>query len=328
MGTLTFFLRMLLFLFVAAVYAITPEEQFQNFISTYGKRYDSEEEFTKRFGIFRDNLLRIERDNEEHIKVYNGEAVFGVTKFSDLTQAEFKNIYLRARPTNVPDEGRVVSGFKGPVAESVDWVAKGATTPIKDQGFCGSCWAFSAVEAIESFGFLAGKFDNITKLSTQQVCSCDKKDGGCDGGDTITAYKYVIKNDGLTSFANYPYTSGSTGKSGKCNTAEEHHPVIQELSYKVMKKGEDTMKTAMNVGPVSICAAAAAWDHYKGGILKKCSGQIDHCAQVVGYVTGPDNYWVIKNSWGTKWGENGYMRLEMGKNLCKISNEVTYPTFD
>merc|ERR1712130_770272 len=211
MGTLTFFLRMFLFLFVTAVYGIAPEEQFQDFISTYGKRYDSEEEFTKRFGIFRDNLVRVEKQNAEHIKVYNGEAVFGITKFSDLTPAEFKAIYLRAEANNIPDERRVVPDVNGPLADTVDWVSKGACTSVKDQGQCGSCWAFSAVEAIESYGHLNGNY-TLSKLSTQQV-----------------------------------------------NSSE--------------------------------------------------------------------NYWRIKNSWGTTWGEKGFIRVMMGKNLCKVSNDVTYPTF-
>jgi len=316
---------MLYFLFLTAVYAITPEEQFQDFISTYGKRYDSEEEFAKRFGIFRDNLLMVEKQNTEHIKVYNGEAVFGVTKFSDLTPAEFKAMYLTAKPNNIPDEKRVVPHVNGPLANDVDWVSQGATTPVKDQGQCGSCWAFSAVEAVESYGMLAKKY-NLTKLSTQQVNSCDKKDGGCNGGNTESAYDYMVKNGGLTSFSNYPYTSGTTTRTGKCNTAKEKQVVESITGFKSVAKGEDNLKTALNAGPVSICVAAMSFQSYTGGILKFCLGSIDHCVQAVGYSTSGD-YWRVKNSWGTTWGEKGFIRLKMGKNICKISNDATYPTF-
>jgi len=316
---------MLLYLTIAAVFAITPEEQFQDFISTYGKRYDSEEEFTKRFGIFRDNLLRVEKQNEEHIKLYDGEAVFGVTKFSDLTPTEFKAMYLRAKANNIPDEKRVVPEFDGPLADEVDWVAKGACTPVKDQGQCGSCWAFSAVEAVESYGFLNHKY-NLTKLSTQQVNSCDKVDLGCNGGNTESAYDYIRKNGGLTSFANYPYTSGTTSRTGMCKKDKAKDVVESITGYKSVAKGESNLKTALNSGPVSICVAAAAFQTYTHGILKLCPGQIDHCVQAVGYSTSGD-YWRVKNSWATSWGEKGFIRLKMGKNICKISDDVTYPTF-
>jgi len=327
-GTLTFFLRMLLLLFVAAVYAITPEEQFQDFISTYGKRYADEKEFTKRFGIFRDNLLRIEKQNAEHIKVYNGEAVFGVTKFSDLTPAEFKNIYLKAKPNNIPDEERVVPDFKGPLADSIDWCAKGLCTAIKDQGDCGSGWAFSAVSAMESYAVLSGIY-NLTELSVQQVNSCDMVDTGCDGGDTKSAYNYIVKNRGVTSQRNYPYFSGISGYTEKCKLRQSQQIVANMNGFKSITLGEDNLKVAVNAGPVSICVAAQDWNNYKGGVLKACSGEVDHCAQVVGYSTSTDDgdYWIVRNSWGHSWGEGGLIRIQMGNDLCKISDEITYPTF-
>lgn len=317
---------MLFFLFLAASYAaeITPEvaAKFQDFQHQYGKEYPTTEEFVNRLSIFADNLLMVERQNIDHVKI-GGEEVFGVTKFMDLTPEEFKATYLRAKPTNTPDESRIALP-EVRLADKVDWVAKGATTKVKDQGQCGSCWAFSAVDAIESYGFLNGSYD-LVELSTQQVNACDKTDGGCNGGDTITAYKYVQKK-GIETEKDYPYTSGG-GRTGLCKYSESDVKVNIK-GHVVLKKDEDVVKTGTNSGPLSICVAAGAFQTYNKGILKLCPGAIDHCVQIVGYDdTGATPYWRVRNSWASDWGEEGYIRLEQGKNICKIANEATYPTF-
>jgi C1A family cysteine protease len=315
----------LAFLGVASGALITPEitQAFQRFQTKYGKTYASGAEFTKRLGVFADNLEMVNRQNEEHI-LMGGEAVFGITKFMDLTPDEFKTQFLTYQER---DWSNVTTWTPPPteIATSVDWVAQGLTTPVKDQGQCGSCWAFSATEAIESYAKLSGKYD-LMKLSPQQITACDKTDGGCNGGNTETAYQYVKSAGGIETEASYPYTAG-TGITGICK-AKPANFVVSIDGYTSVTKGEDNLKTALNAGPVSVCLAATAFQTYTSGILKMCPGFIDHCVQAVGYDDGVSTpYWTIRNSWNTDWGEKGYIRIEQGKDLCKVANDVTFPTF-
>jgi len=317
---------MLFLLFLATAYAtkITPEvtQAFKDFQVKYNKTYETLEESIKRLEVFAENLEKVERQNKEHVAI-GGEEVFGVTKFMDLSAAEFKQKYLTAQPNNVADSERVQPDLSRPQALDIDWRTKGVVTTIKDQGQCGSCWAFSAVDAIESYGVLNGKY-TLTKLSTQQVNACDKVDGGCNGGNTESAYEYVSKAGGIETEQDYPYTSGG-GRTGICKF--EASKVAYKISgYKSIAKGEDNVHAAMTDGPLSICVAAEAFQTYNSGILKLCPGGIDHCVQAIGYDDSA-NYWLVRNSWGTSWGEKGFIRMEQGKNICKIGNDATYPTF-
>lgn len=315
---------MLFFLFLFGAYAtkITPDValSFSSFQAKYGKSYSSTEEFTKRLGIFADNLNRNVKLNAEHVAA-GGEEVFGITKFMDLTQEEFKGMYLTAKPNTVADEDRVVP--QNTNADDVDWRTKGVLTPVKDQGQCGSCWAFSAVDAIESYAKLFGNY-SLKELSTQQVNACDKVSLGCNGGNTEDAYEYVVQAGGIETESDYPYTAGG-GRTGTCKF-QAGKVAVKITGYKSVAEGEDYLLPALQDGPVSVCVAANAFQTYSGGILKLCPGRIDHCVQAVGVVQS-DNYWIVRNSWGTSWGEEGFIRLEMGKNICKIGNDVTYPTF-
>jgi cathepsin F/cysteine peptidase B len=264
---------------------------FARFQQQYGKSY-SNAQFSKRLGIFADNLERINEQNRQHILV-GGEAVFGVTQFSDLTPEEFKAMYLTYRPSN-SSEPRVNVLLDGAPATVVDWRTKGAVTDVKDQGQCGSCWAFSATEAIESYSFLNdGK---LLSLSAQQITSCDKTDSGCGGGWPHNAYDYVHKAGGIETSADYPYTSGG-GSTGVCkfNAAKV---AVKVAGYKSVAAGESNLKAALNNGPVSVCLAADAFQSYHGGILRSCPGQVDHCVQAVGYDDGNSPpYWIVRNSW-------------------------------
>jgi C1A family cysteine protease len=294
---------------------------FARFQEEYGKTY-SDVEFTKRLGIFAQNLERINEQNRQHI-LLGGEAVFGVTQFSDLTPEEFKGMYLTYQPSN-SSLPRVNVELDGAPATVVDWRTKGAVTDVKDQGQCGSCWAFSATEAIESYSFLNdGK---LVSLSPQQITSCDKTDGGCNGGNTETAYGYVHKAGGIETSADYPYTSGG-GSTGICKF-DASKIAVKITGYKSVARGETNLKSALNNGPVSVCLAAEAFQSYRSGILRSCPGSVDHCVQAVGYDDGnTPAYWTVRNSWAKSWGEQGYIRIASGSDLCKISDDVTYPTF-
>lgn len=292
---------------------------FNEFAKKHGKQY-SDAEWPVRLGVFADNLERVNKLNAEHL-LLSGSAVHGITKFMDLTPEEFKQMYLTYIPSN-STRARVSITLDGPMADDVDWRTKGAVTAVKDQMQCGSCWAFSATEAIESYNFLAGK--DLLDLSPQQIVSCDKVDQGCNGGNTETAYQYVQKAGGIELDKDYPYTSGA-GNTGKCKVDTSKF-AAKVTGYTSISKGETNLQAALNNGPVSICLAATAFQTYNSGILKSCPGQVDHCVQAVGY-DSVDKYWIVRNSWNTNWGEDGYIRIEMGKDLCKISDDATFPTF-
>merc|ERR1712080_455778 len=209
------------------------------------------EEWAKRHAIFKENMLKVAEMNAEHVLI-NGEAVYGVTKFSDLTVEEFENNYLGYVPSNAT-KTYVDVRVDGPAANDIDWVSKGAVTPVKDQGRCGSCWAFSATTAIESYAELAGK--GLKVLSAQQINSCDKRDGGCNGGNTETAYQYVKGAGGIELNSDYPYTSGG-GQTGSCKF-NSGRIAVSISGYHSVSRGESALKNALNEGPASVCLAAS-----------------------------------------------------------------------
>lgn len=317
------YLTLLLAAFASAV-TITPEvtQSFAQFAEKYGKTY-SADEYAKRVTIFAQNLERAKALNKGQ-DMLGGESVHGITKFMDLTPEEFSAIYLNYIPHDEPRESITYSNATD--ADVVDWRTKGVLTAVKDQGQCGSCWAFSATEAIESYAKLSGKY-GLIELSPQQINSCDTVDGGCNGGNTETAYKYVQDAGGLVTESDFPYTSGTTGRTGEC-TFDESQVKVSINGFTSVSQGEDNLKSALNDGPVSVCVAANAFQTYSGGVLKYCPGQIDHCVQAVGYdTTGDQSYWIIRNSWAESWGEDGFIRVIMGKDACKVADDVTFPTF-
>jgi len=210
-------------------------------------------------------------------------------------------------------------------------------TAIKDQGQCGSCWAFSATEEIESMWYMAG--NAIPTLAPQQIVDCDTVDQGCNGGNTETAYAYVTQAGGLDTEASYPYTSGDSGSAGNCQVVTSSFAAkVNNYTYAIPPcddscdhQDENALRQQLTtVGPLSICVDAAPWQDYSGGIMTgdECPhdvGSLDHCVQLVGY-DWPNKYWTVRNSWATSWGENGYIRLSTGENTCGVGDDVTIAT--
>jgi len=225
-----------------------------------------------------------------------------------------------------------------------DWTTRGAVSPVKDQGQCGCCWAFSAAETVESSVFLATAttpqpLQQAPDLSVQQLVSCDKQDYGCDGGNPVTAYGYLTKTVwGLDSELDYPYTSGKTEQTGNCTWDGNRVVEVTSWNFAVNPcqsadctgQDEDDLKAALVIyGPLSVLVNAATWDSYSSGVLQgECPGaldDLDHAVQLVGYdSTGSTPYWKVRNSWGTGWGEEGYIRIPMGENACGIADQATY----
>jgi len=314
--------------FHSKLYDEQAKAQFADFMLEYNKVYSTAEEFDLRFSNFKDNLAKI-------AALQGSSAVFGVTKFSDMSEEEFRNTMLMPnRPERTFDTVPVI-GSDEPLAapDSFDWRTKSAVTPVKDQGQCGSCWAFSATEAIESAWILKGHATPSTvNLSPQQIVDCDTIDGvqGCNGGYTESAYDYIKQAGGEEPISAYPYTA----ENGQCKFKAAD--VVAKISgYSTISKTESALPNNLaTIGPLSICLDASKWQNYKSGVmtnreccLTKCT--LDHCVQLVGYnSTAPTPYWIVRNSWNTNWGIDGYIYLEMNKDTCGITTDITWPTSD
>jgi len=291
----------------------------EQFKADHGKVYATMEEEIIRFGHFLTNVQLADERNAEEAAV-NGTGIHGVTRFADMSQDEFKKFFL-ASIAPAKTDSEVASVAAPPAgATSTDWTGV-LTTPVKNQGQCGSCWAFSATEQIESDTMrLTGK---SYILSPQQVTSCTPfPSQGCNGGWTENAYNYVTKAGGIEQESDYPYKS-MTGNTGTCSASTSKFVTTVKKYYTV--NGETNMANyVLGTGPLSVCVDAMTWNTYTGGIMSVCGKNIDHCVQAVGVNTGSGGYWKVRNSWGTSWGESGYIRLSYGQNTCGITNDPTY----
>jgi hypothetical protein len=311
----------------AILYSESPATQtylWNAFKSEYGKTYNSEQEEAKRFETFLVNLAIIDQRNEKA----NGTATHGINKFTDMSVAEFKETHLNYEPT-----GRKATSFDSsiePMPEGtktlVDWTGT-LTTPVKDQGYCGSCWAFSATEQIESDYMRTAGTEYI--LSAQQITTCSYYNiiaGGCNGGNTEKAFTYA--EGGVELDSDYEYTSGDAGVTGTCSSDSSKY-VVKTTGYTSVSSsssGESAMATYVSgTGPLSVCVDAEEWSSYTSGVLSTCGTSVDHCVQAVGIdTTASTPYWKVRNSWGTSWGESGYIRLEYGSNMCEIASDANY----
>jgi C1A family cysteine protease len=300
----------------------------ESFKMEHSKSYDTMEEESRRFNIFLENLKVADNRNRDELKA-GGSAVHGITKFSDLSQAEFESRFLTADISMKRSDAEVLNIDSAPEASAglVDWSGK-FTTPVKDQGYCGSCWAFSATEQIESDSMRTLGTSYI--LSPEQIVQCDTTSSGCNGGWTEHAYNYVKKAGGIEQNSDYPYSSYQ-GVTGSCKVTASKF-VIGVTSYTTISGSSASAKESnmasymQKTGPLSVCVDASSWNSYHGGIMTSCGNRVDHCVQAVGVDASTNGYWKVRNSWGTSWGESGYIRLAYGKNTCDITNDPTYVT--
>jgi hypothetical protein len=300
---------------------------FEAWTRALGRKYADAGERARRAAAFEANAAAIAAHNaraDAGLSSYR----LGVNHLSDLSADEFAATYLRpferARPAG--HEARLPTAG---LAESVDWRTQGAVTPVKDQGRCGSCWSFSTTGAVEgAFAIATGA---LRSLSEQQLCDCSAKEGdhACAGGLMDHGFQYVIDNGGLDSEAEYTYVSGN-GTDYKCWTQAEARRVATIDSFKdVPPSDEAQLAAAVGAQPVSVAIEAdkAVFQHYKSGVFDGvgCGTRLDHGVLAVGYAPG---YWIVKNSWGATWGEQGYIRMARGVNAsgaCGITLQASYP---
>ncbi|XVE53984.1 hypothetical protein DITRI_Ditri03aG0046400 [Diplodiscus trichospermus] len=290
----------------------------------HGKRYESVEEMKLRFQIFKDNLDLIKSTNKKRLPY-----ALALNQFADWTWEEFQQHRLgAAQNCSATTKGNhpltdVV------LPESKDWREAGIVSPVKDQGSCGSCWTFSTTGALEAAYHQA--FGKGISLSEQQLVDCAGafNNFGCNGGLPSQAFEYIKYNGGLDTEEAYPYTA----KDGQCKFSSENIGVQVIDSVNITLGSEDELKHAVAlVRPVSVAfQVVTSFRFYKGGVYTsdKCgstSMDVNHAVLAVGY--GVENgipYWLIKNSWGAEWGDNGYFKMEMGKNMCGVATCASYP---
>lgn len=276
-------------------------ELFQKWASVHNKQYGTVQEMTYRIGLFYKTLLKVTAHNKS-----GATWTEGLNQFSDMTLEEVKAKYFGLAANNDYNEENVrIFPEDTPVANDIDWNAAGAVTPVKNQGNCGSCWAFSATGALEGLYFLTvGQKQTLLSFSEQQLVDCSGSYGnqGCNGGLMNNAFQFVIKN-GIDTETQYPYKA----VQGTCQKMTATWTGLKSF-FNVQKKSSSQLVKALNQQPVSVAIHADTIINYTGGVYSNpaCGTQLDHGVLATGYTS---DVWIVKNSWGTSWGEQGYIQF-------------------
>ncbi|XP_031109821.1 cysteine proteinase 3-like isoform X2 [Ipomoea triloba] len=297
---------------------------FARFALKYGKRYESAEEMKRRFSVFKESLKTIRSHNKRGLSYK-----LGVNEFADMTWDEFRTQRLGAAQNCSATSKGNITRSDVTLPPTKDWRQDGIISPVKSQGGCGACWAFSTTGALEAaYAQASGK---PISLSEQQLVDCAGafNNYGCQGGLPSYAFEYIKYNGGLDTEQSYPYA----GKDGVCKFTSGTIGVQVVDSINITQGAEDELLYAVGmIRPVSVAFQAVdGFSLYKSGvyistICGNTSMDLNHAVLAVGYgVENGVQYWLLKNSWGDQWGENGYFKMQMGKNMCGIATCASYP---
>jgi cathepsin L len=311
----------------------TQEEihlNFEQFKLKYNRQYSGAFQEDIRREIFAYNLEKIHLHN---LQADNGVKTFrlAVNNFTDMSNLEFRSYFNGLRlERSVPKSPAELFEVTGkPMPKTVDWREKGVVTGVKNQEQCGSCWAFSAVASLEGQHALKNK--KLVSLSEQNLVDCSSKEGnyGCEGGLMDQAFQYVIDAHGIDTENSYPYRA----TDDKCVFSKKNVGATLK-SYTDIPSGNEKalMEAVATVGPISVAidASQTSFQFYSSGVYNEpeCSSiQLDHGVTAVGYGTqSGQDYWLVKNSWGTDWGQKGYILMSRNKNnQCGIATMSSYP---
>lgn len=339
---------LLFFALFAAVSCVSfvdlAKDEWEEFKARHEKKYSNQNEERFRYKIYIDNRHKIAKHNT---KFHSNQVPYklSINKYSDMLHSEFVrtlNGFNRSMSesspnsvyktyTKIPESITFIEPANVEVPKAVDWRSQGAVTDVKDQGHCGSCWSFSATGALEGQHYRKTK--KLVSLSEQNLVDCSGSYGnnGCNGGLMDQAFQYIKDNGGIDTEKSYPYE----GIDDTCHFNKQNVGATDKGFVDIPQGDEEAMKKAVaTVGPISVAIDASheSFQFYSEGVYyePECdSQQLDHGVLVVGYGTDEktgEDYWLVKNSWGTSWGDKGYIRMARNKeNHCGIATASSYP---
>ena len=294
---------------------------FNHWKNYYRKQYRSVEEEVEKYHNFWNNTQYLLLHNSNHITLSHN-------KYSDQSRTEYRSkLGYRASKSLIRSTHILLSNISLPT--EVDWRSEGAVTPVKNQGQCGSCWSFSTTGAMEGAYYI--KTGDLVSFSEEELVACDHVDQGCNGGEMDDAFEWIHNNSGLCSDNSYPYSSGS-GTVNSCRTCK---PVKNSAvtGFVDVHPSEQALQIAVAQQPVAIGIEAdhMSFQFYSGGVYSgNCGNNLDHGVLLVGYGSeNGEDYWIVKNSWGDSWGNNGYIYIARGNGKeggeCGIHLSASYP---
>merc|ERR1712142_727518 len=308
---------------LTATQAFDLDTEWEHFKLKYGKNLLTGQEHDARKSIFANNLKFIEKHNAEHALGLHTYTV-GINQFADLTNEEFVQQFTGFKAMDdLPESAVEIVGDR---ADSIDWRQMGAVTPVKNQGQCGSCWAFSTTGTIE--GAYHKKTGKLVSLSEQNLMDCSRQNYGCNGGNPYLALMFTISQGGIDTEESYPYEM----RQGQCRFDENNIGATITGAKRIIQGSEEDLQKAIGeIGPVSVAIDAAhpSFQMHHSGVYQEpyCSSyRLDHGVLAVGYGTeNGQDYYIVKNSWGEQWGSDGYIKMARNQdNMCGIATMACY----